>query len=242
MPMKTASPTVSNTHSAASGMRPNVGRTERSQPKTSPMISAPPLAVRLRGRPPTVTVSSADEAAEQDAQADEDDVGLARGPLDVAERLPGALDVLRRADQPEHVAPVDHRLGGERDLLAAADHLQQDDAAPVLLGQLPSVCSAASLFVTTDVQRGHGEVEQLPVLDLLAERAAVPRNTCRRALTATTSPGWSTVSGLRLHQPVAAPDPLHEDPVGREDLSMSATVRAGEGGPATRKARTSHSR
>ena len=56
--MKTARPTVSNTHSAGSGMRPKVGRTERSQPKTSPMMSAPPLAVRLRGRSPILRVSA----------------------------------------------------------------------------------------------------------------------------------------------------------------------------------------
>ena len=48
-PMNTARPIVSNTHSAGSGMRPNVGRTERSQPNTSPITSAPPLAVRLSG-------------------------------------------------------------------------------------------------------------------------------------------------------------------------------------------------
>ena len=46
--MKTASPTVSKTQSAGSGMRPKVGRTDRSHPDTSPIISAPPLAVRLR--------------------------------------------------------------------------------------------------------------------------------------------------------------------------------------------------
>ena len=55
-PMKTARPIVSKTQSAGSGILPNVGRTERSQPKTRPMMSAPPLAVRLSGRPPTVTV------------------------------------------------------------------------------------------------------------------------------------------------------------------------------------------
>jgi hypothetical protein len=49
---------VSKTHSAGSGMRPNVGLTERSQPKTSPMISAPPLAVSESGRSPTVNDSS----------------------------------------------------------------------------------------------------------------------------------------------------------------------------------------
>ena len=55
--MKTVSPTVSNTHMAASGIRPNVGRTARSQPNTRPMIRAPPLAVRVSGSPPIVTES-----------------------------------------------------------------------------------------------------------------------------------------------------------------------------------------
>ena len=56
-PMKTARPTVSKTQSAGSGMRPNVGRTDRSHPNTSPMISEPPLAVRLSGKPPILTDS-----------------------------------------------------------------------------------------------------------------------------------------------------------------------------------------
>ena len=56
-PMKTARPMVSNTQSAGSGMRPKVGRTERNQPNTRPMMSAPPLAVRLKGRVPTISVS-----------------------------------------------------------------------------------------------------------------------------------------------------------------------------------------
>ena len=55
--MNTARPMVSNTHSAGSGMRPNVGRTERSQPKTRPMMSAPPLAVSVSGTPATLTDS-----------------------------------------------------------------------------------------------------------------------------------------------------------------------------------------
>src|ERR1044071_6087727 len=35
-PMNTAKPTVSKTHIAASGIRPNAGNTERSQPNTRP--------------------------------------------------------------------------------------------------------------------------------------------------------------------------------------------------------------
>ena len=50
--MNTASPIVSNTHSAGSGIRPKVGRTERSHPNTSPITSAPPLDVRVSGKSP----------------------------------------------------------------------------------------------------------------------------------------------------------------------------------------------
>ncbi len=56
---------MSNTQSAGSGMRPKVGRTERSQPKTSPMMSAPPLAVRLRGRSPDPEGERAHEPADR---------------------------------------------------------------------------------------------------------------------------------------------------------------------------------
>ena len=136
--MNTARPMVSKTQSAGSGMRPKVGRTERSHPKTRPMMSAPPLAVRLSGRPPIVDDQQAEQAAEEDAEADEDDVGLARRPLHVPERPPGPLDVRRGAGDAEQVAAVEHGGRPRRDLLAAADELQENHAAAVLgrdLGQ-----------------------------------------------------------------------------------------------------------
>ena len=91
--MNTARPMVSNTHSAGSGMRPNVGRTERSQPKTSPMMRAPPLAVRVSGTPGDVDRQHAEQPADQHAKADEHDVGLARRTFEVADRLTDARDV-----------------------------------------------------------------------------------------------------------------------------------------------------
>src|SRR5262249_12903757 len=42
MAMKTLRPTEFMNHTVGDGIRPNVGRTERSQPKTMPEISAPP--------------------------------------------------------------------------------------------------------------------------------------------------------------------------------------------------------
>ena len=109
-PMKTARPTVSNTQSAGSGIRPKVGRTDRSQPNTRPMMSAPPLAVRLKRQGADHQRQRAQQSAGQDAEADEDDVGFARRPLDVAERAAGPLDVGLRAGKAEQVAAVEHRV------------------------------------------------------------------------------------------------------------------------------------
>src|SRR5262245_24465284 len=52
MAMNTFSPTEFMNHTVGDGMRPNVGRTERSQPNTMPAISAPPEVDRVRGTLP----------------------------------------------------------------------------------------------------------------------------------------------------------------------------------------------
>ena len=150
---------MSKTQSAGSGMRPKVGRTERSQPKTRPMTRAPPLAVRLRGRSPTLSVSAPDQAADQDAEADEDDVGLARGPLDVAESRAGPLDVGLGAREPQEVAAVQHACPGAKGISSpAADELQQHDAASVLVAaSSASVRSATSACVTTTSRAAIGK-------------------------------------------------------------------------------------
>ena len=82
IPMNTARPTVSKIQRAGSGILPKVGYTERSQPNTRPMMSAPPLVVRVRGSPPTVSAQQADETADDNAQAEEHDVRLARWTLE----------------------------------------------------------------------------------------------------------------------------------------------------------------
>ena len=105
--MKTARPMVSKTQSAGSGMRPNVGRTERSQPKTSPMMSAPPLAVSVSGTPATSTDSMPNKPADQHAEADKHDVGFARRTFEVAERRADARDVEGVAGDAQQVAALD---------------------------------------------------------------------------------------------------------------------------------------
>src|SRR5689334_18051935 len=53
MAMNTFRPTEFMNHTVEEGIRPNVGRTERSQPKKMPEISAPPEVDNVRGTPPT---------------------------------------------------------------------------------------------------------------------------------------------------------------------------------------------
>src|ERR1700746_2356132 len=52
--MKTFRPTEFMTHTVEDGMRRKVGCTERSQPKNSPEISAPPEVDSVRGTLPTL--------------------------------------------------------------------------------------------------------------------------------------------------------------------------------------------
>ena len=52
--MKTFSPTEFMNHTVEDGMRPNVGRTDRSHPKNRPEISAPPEVDKVSGTLPTL--------------------------------------------------------------------------------------------------------------------------------------------------------------------------------------------
>src|SRR3954465_14791292 len=56
--MKTLRPTEFMNHRAGEGMRPKVGRTERSHPNTMPEISAPPAVERVSGTEPTLKTSA----------------------------------------------------------------------------------------------------------------------------------------------------------------------------------------
>ena len=58
MAMKMFNPTEFMNQTVDGGMRPNVGRTERSQPKISPANSAPPAVDNVIGTPPTFHTSA----------------------------------------------------------------------------------------------------------------------------------------------------------------------------------------
>src|SRR3954449_523883 len=54
MAMNTLRPTEFMNQTVGDGIRPNVGRTERSQPKNRPAINAPPEVDRVSGTVPTL--------------------------------------------------------------------------------------------------------------------------------------------------------------------------------------------
>src|SRR3954466_571216 len=54
MAMNTFNPTEFMNHTVGDGIRPNTGRTERSQPKKRPAIKAPPEVDKVSGTPPTL--------------------------------------------------------------------------------------------------------------------------------------------------------------------------------------------
>ena len=58
MAMNTFRPTEFMNHTVGDGIRPNIGRTERSQPKNRPAIKAPPEVESVSGTPPTLATSA----------------------------------------------------------------------------------------------------------------------------------------------------------------------------------------
>ena len=245
-PMNTARPILSKTQSAGSGMRPKVGRTERSHPNTRPMTSAPPLAVRLSGTAPTVTVNSPKSPPRKMPMPDKHHVGLARRPLDVAERRARALDVApwpRRASTGRRdSAPCRPRTGSPRHRGSASTGPRRGRAGAATSA---IVWSVSSLFVSTTSMDASGKIQQFAVLDLRADRARQREHHVRRA------PIDHRVARRAARVPASGCDhappcrhALDEHAVrARAIVSKSATVRLAAG-PASsmRKARRSHSR
>ena len=127
-PMKTHSPTVSKIQIAGSGIRPKNGYTDRSQPNTSPMIRAPPLAVRVSGRPPTVTESRPTSPPSTMPVPTKIMSVAVVGRSAYPSSFDRPLDLGLRADQAQHVAPIDARSGGNGDLLPGPHELSQEHA------------------------------------------------------------------------------------------------------------------
>ena len=62
MAMKIFKPTEFMNHTVGEGMRPKEGRVERSQPRTSPAMSAPPAVDKVSGTPRTFQTSAPTKA------------------------------------------------------------------------------------------------------------------------------------------------------------------------------------
>ena len=84
MAMNTFKPTEFMNQTVGDGIRPNVGRTERSQPKKRPAINAPPEVDKRERHAADVGDERADQGADGDGGADEHHVGHVRRLVRVA--------------------------------------------------------------------------------------------------------------------------------------------------------------
>ena len=96
MAMKTLSPTEFMNHTVDDGMRPKVGRTERSQPKTRPGDQRAAGGGQRQRHAAHLAHQRADQRAERDRAADEGDVGDVARTVGHAQVLGGGRGVLRR--------------------------------------------------------------------------------------------------------------------------------------------------
>ena len=173
-----------------------------------------------------------DEPSDQDAEADEHDVGFARRPFDVAQHLADAVDVRRSTREAQQVASVHGRLGREGDLLAAADQLHENDPTAVLLGERRQRLVGDCATGDHDVGRHQGDVQQRLVIDLVAERAALADDHVAPCGHGDDIALVQRGLGRRLDNRLAPANPADEDPLrGKRRLQFADTLirkRVGE--------------
>ena len=208
------------------------GRAHRAQPAEDEAHDERPAARReaQRQRRRPSTVSGADEAAEQDAEAQEHDVGLARRALDVAEGAAGALDVAlgaRRSAAGRH---------GSRRCRARTGSPRR--RATSFSSATPRPCCAASSarVRSASVAAGDHDVERLRP-GSRAARGPRPRSSKRPAVREQhvpargqrprRRPAWIAVSGSRVDYPGAAAHALDEDAGRGERRLQRPAVRCG---------------
>ena len=247
------SPTAADEHGEADGVEdperrlgdPAEGRADRAQPaEHEPHDEGAAAGGEAQRQVSDAQGERAEEAAQQDAQAHEHDVGLARGALHVPDRPPGPLDVGARRRPARSRSPrlrtVPARRGSPRRRGPASAERRR--------GRAPSrprraVRSATSLLRDDHVEGGHGEVEELPVLDLLAERRARSQEDVPSRRDDHDVPGLEDgPPAAASSSSAAAADPLDEDARGCEGALDLRHRCARRGASLMRKARTSHSR
>ena len=142
-------------------------------------------------------------------------VGLARRPLDVAQRRTGTLDVGLRAGEPEQIAAVHDGRPREGNLLPAAHQLGQHNAAALEVRQLRQRVIRQAFVRQDHIHHGDREIEQLAIFNLLAEAACGHHHVA--AGTNDDDVTWMQDGvGCRLHDRAVVTNPFHEDPLGRK--------------------------
>ena len=235
---------MSKTQSAGSG-NPSERRAHRAQPAEDEPHDQRAAAGREAERnSPTFSVSAPNRPPSRMPRPTNTTSVSLDGPLEVAERPARRARRRRSAPASRSRSP---RLttvpGGERNLFAAADELQQRDAAPVLARRArPSVRSATSALRDDHVQRGHGKSSRSRSSTSSPKAGPPASRTWRRAPTTTTSPGAKHVVGRRRRgSPRRAGCAARRRASGANERSTSPTCgRPNAAG--MRKARTSHSR
>ncbi len=215
--MKTARPIVSKTQRAASGIRPNVGRTERSQPKTSPMMSAPPLAVRESGMPPTLTERSPTSPPTTMPRPTKTTSVALDGRSTYPSALP-ARSTSRAAPASVIRSPRLMTVEGTNGISSPPrTSFESATPRPCFSAISASVRSATVLFVTTTSRTAAGNSSSVRS-SISTPIGIPPERTLRRAAIATASPRRSIVVGRRLEDLSPAVNLLDEDPLGSKGL------------------------
>ena len=98
MAMKMLRPTEFMNQTVGVGMRPKVGRTERSQPPTMPAIERAAGGGQRQRHAADLEDQRADQGADHDRRADERHVGDVGRAIGDAQQLGGGVGVLRAAD------------------------------------------------------------------------------------------------------------------------------------------------
>ena len=188
-------------------------------------MSAPPLAVRLSGRSPTISVSERRRGRRAGCRGRRTR-RRSRSTAARCSRAP-ARRARRRARAPamrSRSPRFTHRVGRERDLLAAADELRAGRRRGRAPRPARRACGRrASRFVTTTSSAATGKSSSSRSSTSSRRRRRSTSSTWRRAPTTTTSPACSTVSGVGVDDPVPRRTRSTNTRSGANERSSSAT-------------------
>ena len=191
MAMKMLRPTEFMNQMVGVGMRPKLGRTERSHPPMMPAMSAPPAVDSVSGTPAMLKTSEPIRAPITTNSADERHVGDVGRTIGDTQQLDGLVGVLRPAGDRQQVAALNRGVRQDRDhgRGGAAHDLPQEDASRLRhLRQVHQRLAVDRLVAHQDVDALDRHRQQLLILDLVrvcaehrspARRGRQRRQRCR---------------------------------------------------------------